>query len=319
MREALFIKKNKERWDNISHSPSSDTDEMAAEFIQLTDDLGYAKTFYPYSNVTRFLNAEASKRYLNIYKNRREEKNRLVTFFKYDVPLAVGKHHTVLGVCFAIFVFFFFVGFYSAMKDEHFVREIMGDSYINMTEKNIADGNPFGVYQNGNSLIVWLGIMINNISVSFRYYMEGLLFPFFTVQSLIRDGVMVGSFDYLFYSKGLGGLFILTVMIHGTLELSAIVIAASAGIILGKSWLFPGTIKRIDAFKQGAKDGIKILIGLVPVFIVAAFFEGFVTRHYRMPVWISISILAASLIFVVGYFGIYPIVLKRKLQKETVA
>jgi uncharacterized membrane protein SpoIIM required for sporulation len=315
LREALFIKKNKDRWTEISQSPSTDTDEMAAEFIQLTDDLGYAKTFYPYSGVTKFLNAEASKRYLNIYKNRKEEKNKLITFFKYDVPLAVAKHHAVLGICFAIFLFFFFVGFYSAMKDEHFVREIMGDAYVNMTEKNIADGNPFGVYQNGNSVLMWLGIMINNISVSFRYYMEGLLFPFFTVQELIRDGVMVGSFDYMFYSKGLGGMFILTVMIHGTLELSAITIAAASGIILGKSWIFPGTQKRLDAFKQGAKDGIKIIIGLVPVFIVAAFFEGFVTRYYKMPVWTSISILTASLVFVAGYFGIYPVILKRRLKK----
>ena len=316
MREALFIKKNKDRWTEISQNPSSDTDEMAAEFIQLTDDLGYAKTFYPHSSVTKFLNAEASKRYLNIYKNRREERNKLVVFFKYDVPLAVRRNHGVLGICFSIFLFFFFVGFYSAMKDGNFVREIMGDAYVNMTEKNIADGNPFGVYQSGNSFLMWLGIMINNISVSFRYYMEGLLFPFFTVQELIRDGVMVGSFDYMFYQKGLGGLFILTVMIHGTLELSAITIAAASGIILGKSWIFPGTIKRIDAFKRGAKDGIKIIIGLVPVFMVAAFFEGFVTRHYRMPAWISISILASSLIFVIGYFGVYPIRLERKLKKE---
>ncbi len=315
MREALFIKKNKDRWTEMAQNPSTETDEMAAEFIQLTDDLGYAKTFYPHSSVTKYLNAQAAKRYLSIFKNRKEEHNKLVTFFKYDVPLAVAKHHVVIGICFLIFVFFFVVGFYSASKDEHFVREILGDSYVNMTEKNIAEGNPFGVYQTGNSFLVFMGIMINNISVSFRYFMEGLLFPFFTVQNLMRDGIMVGSFDYMFYSKGYGGLFILTVMIHGILELSAITIAAASGIILGKSWIFPGTLKRLDAFKNGAKDGIKILIGLVPVFIVAAFFEGFVTRHYRMPVWISISILVGSLSFVVYYFGIYPIRLKKQLKQ----
>jgi uncharacterized membrane protein SpoIIM required for sporulation len=104
-------------------------------------------------------------------------------------------------------------------------------------------------------------------------------------------------------------------MIHGTLELSAITIAAAAGIILGKSWLFPGTLKRMDAFKKDAKDAIKIIIGLVPVFIVAAFFEGFVTRYYRMPAWSSISILLSSLIFIVGYFGVYPFLLKRKIKE----
>jgi len=73
LREALFIKKNKDRWTQIEREPSSDPDEMATDFIQLVDDLSYAKTFYPTSKTTRFLNIAASKIYLGIYKNRREE------------------------------------------------------------------------------------------------------------------------------------------------------------------------------------------------------------------------------------------------------
>lgn len=315
MREALFIKKNKERWEKMVHLPSDNIDEMAGEFTQLVDDLGYSKTFYPTSKTTTFLNTESSKRYLSIYKNRREEQNRFVHFFKTELPLTIAKHHKVLLVCFAIFMLFFVVGFYSTIKDESIVRDILGDDYVRMTEKNIADGNPFGVYQKDNPFLMWLGIMINNISVSFRYFMEGLLFPFFTIPELVRDGMMVGAFDAFFYAKGLGNMFILTVMLHGTLELSSIVIAATAGVVLGKSWLFPGTLTRLAAFKQGAKDGVKIIIGIVPVLMIAAFFEGFVTRHYKMPIWISITILVVSATFIIGYFVIYPLKLKKKYSQ----
>ena len=315
MREALFIKKNKERWEKMVHLPSDNIDEMAGEFTQLVDDLGYSKTFYPTSKTTTFLNTESSKRYLSIYKNRREEQNRFVHFFKTELPLTIAKHHKILLVCFAIFMLFFVVGFYSTIKDESIVRDILGDDYVRMTEKNIADGNPFGVYQKDNPFLMWLGIMINNISVSFRYFMEGLLFPFFTIPELVRDGMMVGAFDAFFYAKGLGNMFILTVMLHGTLELSSIVIAATAGVVLGKSWLFPGTLTRLDAFKQGAKDGVKIIIGIVPVLMIAAFFEGFVTRHYKMPIWISITILVVSATFIIGYFVIYPLKLKKKYSQ----
>ena len=315
MREALFIKKNKERWEKMVHLPSDNIDEMAGEFTQLVDDLGYSKTFYPTSKTTTFLNTESSKRYLSIYKNRREEQNRFVHFFKTELPLTIAKHHKILLVCFAIFMLFFVVGFYSTIKDESIVRDILGDDYVRMTEKNIADGNPFGVYQKDNPFLMWLGIMINNISVSFRYFMEGLLFPFFTIPELVRDGMMVGAFDAFFYAKGLGNMFILTVMLHGTLELSSIVIAATAGVVLGKSWLFPGTLTRLAAFKQGAKDGVKIIIGIVPVLMIAAFFEGFVTRHYKMPIWISITILVVSATFIIGYFVIYPLKLKKKYSQ----
>ncbi|MEX6687422.1 stage II sporulation protein M [Danxiaibacter flavus] len=315
MREALFIKKNKERWERISQQPSPDTDEMASEFTQLVEDLGYAKSYYPYSKVTRFLNAEASKRYLSIYKNRREETNRFVTFFKYDLPLTIARHQLVLLICFLLFMIFLFVGFFSAKADESFVRNMLGDFYVNTTEQNIESGNPFGIYQTGNSFLMWIGIMINNVSVAFRYFGEGIFLGVLSVKDMVEEGIRLGAFEYMFFSKGYGGLSILTVMLHGTLELSAIIIAAATGVIIGKSWLFPGTLKRITALKNGAKDGIKIIIGLVPVFMIAAFVEGFVTRYYRMPAALSISILILSLVFIVGYFVIYPVRLQKSLTR----
>ena len=91
------------------------------------------------------------------------------------------------------------------------------------------------------------------------------------------------------------------------------IIATAAGLVLGKSFLFPGTIKRIDAFKQGAKDGVKIMIGLIPVFALAAFFEGFITRLYNDISILTTAIFALSVLFVIWYFIIYPIRLGRKL------
>src|SRR5678815_2122777 len=100
---------------------------------------------------------------------------------------------------------------------------------------------------------------------------------------------MVGAFDQFFAAKGLGLQFFMVVFVPGTLELTAIIIAGAAGFVLGKSFLFPGTIRRIDAFKQGAKDGVKIMIGLLPVFALAAFFEGFITRLYNCLLYTSPS------------------------------
>ena len=91
------------------------------------------------------------------------------------------------------------------------------------------------------------------------------------------------------------------------------IIATAAGLVLGKSFLFPGTIKRIDAFKQGAKDGVKIMIGLIPVFALAAFFEGFITRLYNDISILTTAVFALSVLFVIWYFIIYPIRLGRKL------
>jgi uncharacterized membrane protein SpoIIM required for sporulation len=101
-------------------------------------------------------------------------------------------------------------------------------------------------------------------------------------------------------------------MIHGLLELSAIVLSCGAGAVMGISYLFPKTKSRITAFKEGVKDGVKIVVGLVPVLVLAAFFEGFVTRYYKMPVVLNVLLLLCSTVFVIYYFLWYPIQLKRK-------
>lgn len=318
LREGLFIRKNRARWEKIQQGGATDADETAKEFVQLVDDLSYAKTFYPGSRVTKYINALATKIYLGIYQNRKEESNLLLNFWKYNVPLTVYKHRRTMLFSFFIFFLFYTVGFFTAREDPSFIREVFGNYYVDKTERNIAEGNPFGIYQGGNSFYMWIGIMINNIIVSFMYFGKGLVLGFLSLQALGKESMRVGVFHYMFASKGYAVGFVLAVMIHGLLELSAIVMACGAGVVMGLSWLFPGTRSRLAAFREGVKDGVKIVVGLIPVLILAAFFEGFVTRHYKMPLVLNMLLLLFCAAFVLYYFLIYPIRLKRRGKERHV-
>jgi uncharacterized membrane protein SpoIIM required for sporulation len=312
LREGLFIRKNKDRWERIQNESGSSADEMATDFVQLVDDLAYAKTFYRTSRVTHYINSLASRIYLTIYRNRKEESNRLFNFWRYDVPLAVRRRHKVVLFSFFIFVLFFVVGFFSSASEPTFVRDVLGADYVEMTQKNIEQGNPFGVYQNEPPFIMWLFIMVNNILVSFMYFFKGILLGIPSLVSLGKESIRLGAFEQMFYAKGLGGQSVTTVLIHGMLELTAIIIACAAGAVLGTSFLFPGTKSRMQAFQLGTKDAVKMIIGLIPIFVVAAFFEGFVTRYYKMPLGLSLSILLTSGTFIIWYFVVYPIRLGQK-------
>lgn len=284
--------------------------------MQLVDDLSYAKTFYPDSRVTRYINALASKIYLGIYQNRKPEQSLLIRFWKYDVPLTVYKHRRIM--LFSLFLFFLFyaVGFFTARQDPGFIREVFGDSYVDTTEENIAKGNPFGIYQSGDSFFMWIAIMLNNIIVEFIYFGKGILLGIFSLKELGKESMRVGVFHFMFFEKGHGLSFIMAVMIHGLLELTAIIMACAAGAVMGTSYLFPGTGSRLDAFKQGVKDGVKIVIGLVPMLMVAAFYEGFVTRHYKMPFLLNLLVLGSSAFFIIFYFIVYPTRLKKRVTKD---
>lgn len=316
MREPAFIKQNSQKWQRfesiVKNKASVLPDEKARLFVEITDDLAYARTFYPNSKVTRYLNGLAIKIHRSIYKNKKEEQNRLVNFWLYELPYLIADSHKHLLYAFLLFVIAIFIGVLSSSQDNTFVRLILGDTYVNMTEVNIQQGDPMAVYKDAKQMEMFLGITINNIRVSFMAFAMGIFFSFGTAYILFMNGIMVGAFQYLFYEKGLFLTSFLTIWIHGTLEIAAIIIAGGAGFVMGNSILFPKTYSRKQSFRQGALQGLKIVIGLVPIFIIAGFLEGYVTRQTDMLPIFKWVIIITSALFIIGYFFVYPYFLRKK-------
>jgi uncharacterized membrane protein SpoIIM required for sporulation len=100
-------------------------------------------------------------------------------------------------------------------------------------------------------------------------------------------------------------------MLHGTIELLSIVIAAAAGFTMGNGLIFPGTYSRLESFKRSAIKGLKIVVGLVPFFIIAGFIESYITRYAFMHWTLKAFIILASTALMIFYFVIYPYRLKR--------
>ena len=305
MKEAVFIKQNTEKWREYETTAVSNPDQLSERFIELTDDLSFARTFYPDSNITQYLNSLTAKFHRKIYVNRKEDRNRIARFWKVELPLLMYEARFKLLYSFLFFSVACLLGAVSAANDDSFVRLILGDSYVNETLENIKKANPLAIYESQNQADMFLGITVNNIKVSFMAFLFGLFFSAGTVFLLFQNGIMLGAFQYFFYARGLLLASVLKIWIHGTLEISAIVIAGAAGLVMGNSLLFPRTFSRADSFKTGAMRGLKMVIGLVPIFVAAGFLESFVTR-LTLPPLISGAIIGASALFIVWYFVIYP-------------
>ncbi len=318
----MFIKKNAEKWKNYQHQQTENPDETAERFITLIDDLSYSKTFYPKSKVTRWINGIASSIYQSIYQHKKEKYSRIFQFWKYELPLLFKKYQYILLFTAFVFILFVVIGFFSSAQNPGFVRGILGDDYVNMTEDNIAKGDPFAVYKDENPFSMFVRIAFNNIRVSFLTFIGGFTLGIGTFILMWSNGIMLGSFQYLFFANELGMKSVLVIWIHGTIEISSIIIAGTAGFILAKGILFPQTYKRMDSFKRGVKDAAKVLICLIPFFIVAAFLESYITHlmsqtfdktsNAGMPVWLSVLILAGSLFMIVWYFIIWPVKLNKR-------
>lgn len=314
MRETKFIEQNKEKWtefEALLKEKNKDPDRLNQLFIEITDDLSYSRTFYPNRSVRYYLNGLAQGLFHNIYKNRSSKGSRFIRFWKEDLPQVVWESRREFLLAFFVFALAFSIGMLSCAMDIEFPRIILSDSYVDMTERNIENKDPMKVYKEQNEVDMFLGITLNNLRVSFLTFVSGILAGIGTLGVLIYNGIMVGAFQFFFYQKGVFWESFLTIWIHGTIEISAIIIAGAAGLVMGKGLIFPGTYSRLQAFQISARRGLKILMGIVPLIILAGFFEGFLTRHTEAPDILRVGIILFSALFIIGYFVWYPYRLSR--------
>lgn len=316
MTETKFVHKNAKRWtrfeDIIKTKGGREPDALAEVFLQLTDDLAYARTHYPKAEVTVYLNSLTSNFHNAIYKNKREKGSRFASFWREEAPMLFYNNRRYLLYSLLIFVLSGAMGALSAEHDPTYLRLILGDGYVDMTLENIEKGDPMGVYKSEDMASMFFGITFNNIKVSLMAFAAGILFSFGTGFLLFYNGIIIGAFQYFFYQKGLLMTSFLTIWIHGTLEISAIILAGGAGLVMGHSLIFPGTYARVTSLVRGAREGVKMVLALTPIFIVAGFLESYVTRLTEMPVWGKWSIILSSAGFILWYFVYYPYQVHRK-------
>lgn len=320
MRETNFIKQNQEKWKGFEQSmerEQQDPDKLKEIFIQTTDDLSFARTFYPNRSVRVYLNALSQRIFSKIYKNKQSKRGRITSFFTEELPLLMWEARAELRLAFILFAVSILIGVISCHADNDFVRVILGDQYVEMTKSNIANGDPMAVYKDDSAFGMFLGITANNIFVAFLAFLLGITYVG-TIGLLIRNGVMLGAFQYFFVEYGLFQESFLTVWMHGALEISAIVLAGAAGLTMGKGLMFPGTLSRMKAFQISARRGIKIMLGIMPMFVAAGFIESYLTRHTEAPDVFRALFIFACFAFVFGYFVWYPHYLVQQgfLQKQ---
>lgn len=310
MREKDFVEQNKENWSRferiISEDAKSNPDEVSELYSQITSDLSYARTYYNKRSIRVYLNQLAKTVYLDLYKHRRGRWKSFVAFWTDDLPLALYRARKELNISLVFFLASMLVGILSSVHEPDFAQLILGERYVSMTEANIQNGEPMAVYQSSGEIDMFFAITYNNLLVAFRTYILGAFFGVGTLIILLYNGIMVGTFQYFFIERSLFQESFLTIWMHGALEISAIIIAGGAGLTLGRGILFPGTLPRLQSFQIGARRSIKIMLGLVPVFMIAGFIEGFFTRLTDLPDFFRATFIILCFAFIGLYFWWYP-------------
>lgn len=320
MRESTFIFRNKARWESVESGDEKTSDELADDFVELVNDLSYAKTNYPNSKLTEYLNALSGRLYKRIFLGFKQKNNPVTDFWVKDFPLLLGHRKYVLWFATGLFLTFCVLGYICSIVEEDFVVGILGNKYVSMTTQNIADGKPFGVYESESPLLMFMRILTNNLIVGLLVFASGILLGLGSVYYTFSNGIMIGAFFSLFILQGLGLDAIFIIMLHGTFELMGLILECAAGLILGLSFLFPKTLSRKQAFLTGLSESARIYIGAIPFTFMAAIIESFVTylgqggiKGSNPALLIPLGLVfVASWVVVIWYFYIYP----NKVKKQ---
>lgn len=319
MRETKFIEQNKEKWkqlENMLDTQQHDPERLSELFIQILDDLSYSRTFFPNRSVRVYVNGLAQRIFFVIYKNKKAPKKRLVKFWMQDLPLLYFQAMKDLGLAFAIFLTAMAIGVLSSAMDPEFAGIILGQDYVEMTIENIESGDPMSVYKQKGAFGMSLGITGNNLFVAMLTFVLGFFFTIGSISVIIQNGIMVGAFQYFFIERDLFWESFLTIWVHGSLEIPAIIIAGAAGITLGKGLVFPGTYSRLQSLQLSARRGVKMMVGIVPIIVIAGFIEGFLTRHTDAPNVLRAVFILFNFTFILVYFVWLPFARARRVGTE---
>jgi len=311
MRETRFIDQMKGKWKEFEHilkSPTKSPERLYHLFINILDDLSFARTYYPNRSVRVYLNGVAQQIFFTVYRKRKSNARKLFSFWTNDMPRVLFDARQELLISFLVFAVSVAIGIISCAMDDTFLEVILGEQYVQMTLENIASGDPMAVYKQKGELSMSLGIAFNNLIVAFLTFVMGIFYTLGSLLILISNGIMLGAFQFFFVKENLFWESFLTIWIHGTLEISAIIIAGAAGIAMGKGFVFPGTYSRLKSFQRSARRGLKIMLGIAPIIVLAAFFEGFLTRYTETSDVLRGLFIFVCLAFVILYVVVYPII-----------
>ncbi len=217
--------------------------------------------------------------------------------FARDFPQTFRRTWRYTATAFAVFFLFTAIAFFGTRHDPDF-SEFAGISPF-FREVIINHRTHWWEDLNEASQIGSSQIFTNNIRVTFYAFALGAIFGLGTLYVIAFNGAMFGAIIALTYRAGFGNDLLLGFVIsHGVIELSCIFIAGGAGLLIGTALLMPGDLSRADALKSRGLEAVRLIVGCIPLLVVAGIIEGFISPQPIPPVFkISIGVLTGIALY----------------------
>jgi uncharacterized membrane protein SpoIIM required for sporulation len=249
--------------------------ELGRIYRRTSSDLAIARAESRDPRLVNYLNSLVIRAHGRIYRTEAMEGGkRLRKFFLQDFPRTFRRTWRYTGVAFAFCLVFGLIGFFGTWRDADF-SEVVGINY--KMRDTINAGTHWWEQLNEANQIGGAAIMTNNIQVMFYAFALGAMLGVGTLLVMAFNGLNIGAVLALTYRAGFGNDLVTFMVGHGVIELSCIFIAGGAGLLVGTAILAPGDLSRFDALRLRGREAIHLIMGCVPLLVVAGTIEGFIS------------------------------------------
>jgi uncharacterized membrane protein SpoIIM required for sporulation len=262
-----------------------DVEAIGQAYRQVVSDLAIAQRDFPDDQLTLWLNGLASRAHLRLYRAPAASWRRLGRFFWTDFARRFRAAGPYLCVAAALLFGPAIVAYIGALIDPT-LRNALVPAQMRQVMQN---GRTWTDIQPAMRPGMATLIFTNNIQVAFFAFAGGVLFALGTVYVLVTNGLLLGGVLGAAQYYGVTPLLLAFISPHGYLELTCIVIAGAAGLMMGDALLRPGLLMRREAVARAARRAVELVMGAAPVLIAAGLIEGFVSPS-ELPLWLKFLI-----------------------------
>ncbi|KUP08285.1 membrane protein [Bacillus coahuilensis p1.1.43] len=283
MNKKHFVKQHRKNWNDLEslllllRRKQHQTAENIHLFNQLyqkaAQNLSYATTYFPNEDITAYLNELVGKSHNHLYQEQHSSGRQIKQFFSRDMIQLLSEQWKFVFFAMLLFTLGGIGAFISVINDPVNLYSILPASIAQAVDPSSLGSHDGQV----DSSYMSASIMTNNIQVAFLAFAGGITFGILTGYVLMYNGIIVGALAGLFWSHGMTYEFWAYIVPHGMIELTAIFIAGGAGLLMGYKLLVPGRYSRGYQLKLQAVRSVKLLLGTIPLFILAGIIEGFIT------------------------------------------
>ena len=276
--ESLLAKTEHQRLQALTRA---ELKRLGQLYRALTTDLAYAQTNFPQSDLVLTLNQLASRTHPYVYRSQSFTFMGVVQFFRNDLPRAFRANVHYFALSATIFLVAGALGAMAVFFNEEAAGIVLSPSLIEYVHRReMWTDDLFSVVP---SSVASTRIFTNNISVAFSTFALGLTFGIGTCYVIVVNGLMLGCILMLCARYGMLGRLLEFITAHGVVEISTILIAGAAGLMVGTALLNPGDYTRRDALAVRGADAVKLVLGVAPILVVIGLVEGFISPQPAIP------------------------------------